>query len=312
MGDQHSELAIVVVNFGSSALLQANLIPLAAALPGVVVVVVDNWTSEGERSTVLALADCQSWQTVVNDTNIGFGAGMNLGVTRAREAGSTAFLLMNPDLSISAESVRELQSVVTVEPLTLVTPVIHRPDGSVWFAGADLYFDDGRIRSARRRKEHPISRHTPWLSGACLMISSELWENVSGFSEDYFLYWEDVDLSYRVLGAGGALRVCESASAVHAEGGTQAIAAQRSGVPKSAVYYFFNIRNRLLFACRNMSTADLRRWRRATFHVSWEILLQGGRRQILRGWPLIAALRGMMSGLALVRHELRRRSHTIR
>lgn len=308
MAEKLDELAVIVVNYGSSGLLEANLLPLARSLPGAGVVVVDNRTSDTERSAVLALAARESWEIVAPATNTGFGGGMNLGVARARDRGASVFLLVNPDLSIPADSVLAMWEAVRADPLALVSPRVLRPDGTPWFTGADLYLEDGRIRSQQRRPLFEGARREPWLSGACLMVSADLWNRVGGFREEYFLYWEDVDLSHRVALAGGSLLICADATAVHAEGGTQSITAVSAGSRKSALYYFYNIRNRLLFACRNLPTADLLGWRRATVRVSWEILLQGGRRQLLLVWPLLAAVKGMAAGFAIVRRELRRRS----
>jgi GT2 family glycosyltransferase len=235
---------------------------------------------------------------------------MTLGVARARESVCSLFLLVNPDLVIAAADVLVLWEAVRTDPLTLVSPRILRPDATPWFAGADLYLEDGRIRSSHRRPEYEGARREPWLSGACIMLSAGLWDRVGGFSEEYFLYWEDVDLSHRIGSAGGRLLVCTEATAVHAEGGTQTVSAVSAGSRKSALYYFYNIRNRLLFASRNLPTTDLLVWRRATLGVSWEILLQGGRRQLVSVWPLVAAARGALAGLAIVRRELRRRRRT--
>ena len=312
MADILDRLAVIVVNFGSSSLLRANLLPLARELPDARVVVVDNRTSDDERSTVLTLAAEEDWEAVMPPTNTGFGAGMNLGVARARDIGCTVFLLVNPDLSISALSVAILLEAVRADPLSVVSPEVTRPDGTPWFSGADLYLDDGRIRSRRRRDEFAGARREPWLSGACLMMTAGLWDRVEGFRDEYFLYWEDVDLSHRVRLAGGSLSVCPGSTAVHAEGGTQAVGAVTAGTSRSALYYYYNIRNRLLFACRNLAIADILAWRRATVRVSWEILLQGGRRQLVLVWPLLAAVRGALAGLDIVRRELRRRARTAR
>ena len=190
------------------------------------------------------------------------------------------------------------------EPLTLVSPTVLRPDGSVWFSGSDLYLDDGRIKSSRRRDPVIRKRIEPWLSGACLLVSAELWNRVGGFADDYFLYWEDVDLSYRVVRSGGELEVCTGATATHAEGGTQGTDGQSSGTAKSANYYYYNIRNRLLFASLNLSTPDLKRWLKLTVPVAREILLQGGRRQFLRSLaPLTSGLRGVRDGRRIAKAE---------
>lgn len=307
MPSSSEDLAIVVVNYGSSALLLQNLAPLASELPGATVVVVDNFTDEAERARVVAVCAARGWVCEASPVNLGFGAGMNRGVARARTAGATNYLLLNPDAVLTAASAIRLLEAVRSDPLSAVAPSVFRPDGSLWFGGADLYLDDGRIRS-RARHDHS-ARTEPWLSGACIMISAELWEAVGGFSDEYFLYWEDVDLSHRILRAGGRLEVSATATAMHAEGGTQGVNAGSSGAPKSALYYYYNIRNRLLFASRNLGAEELRDWKRATLPVAWEIILEGGRRQLLRSpRPLIAAARGVRDGLRIARREQRARS----
>ncbi len=293
-----SELGIVVVNFRSTGLLEANVAPLARALPGARVVVVDNLSDAAERDRVGRVARAEGWELVGPPRNLGFGRGMNAGVARAAGLGASVFLLLNPDAVIDAPAVESLLGVVEGDPLALVAPRILRPDGSVWFDGADVHLADGRITSARRRAEFETADLEPWLSGACLMVSHTLWDRVGGFGRGYFLYWEDVELSYRVRRAGGRLVVRSDVSALHAEGGTQGQGLQARGAPKSGLYYYFNIRNRLVFAARNLDRETVARWRRASIPIAYEVLLQGGRRQLLRSWtPVRAAVRGVRDGL---------------
>lgn len=301
-------LAVIVVNYGSSHLLGENLRPLATVIARDRVVIVDNFSSGEERAAITRLAEGR-WSTVLVRSNLGFGGGMNAGIAHARSLGATTFLLLNPDATIDADSVRALHRHVIDNPFTMVAPRILRPDGSTWFAGSDLYLEDGRIRSTRRRSERPGARSESWLSGACLMMSGELLERVGGFTDKYFLYWEDVDLSYRVVHAGGTLEVRSEAVALHAEGGTQGSGHHAAGQAKSAVYYYYNIRNRLLFASENLDSPRLRDWMRSTLPVAREVLLQGGRRQFLRSpMPVIAGMRGVRDGLKIARRELARRA----
>jgi GT2 family glycosyltransferase len=295
--------AVVVVNYGSSALLRTNLAPLSRALPDLLVVVVDNFSSAVERATLQAIAGAESWTVVAPLTNTGFGTGTNLGVEQARALGATSLILLNPDALLTGEAATALAQAAEERRSALVAPVILRPDGSVWSAGSDLYLDDGRIRARRRRPaDADESRITPWLTGACLALSVELWDRVGGFSDEYFLYWEDVDFSTRVLAAGGELVLLDSVTAVHAEGGTQKQGLEKSGQAKSSTYYYFNIRNRLLYAALHSSDSDVMSWQRSAVSVSWEILLQGGRRQFVTPWrPLGAFVRGLRDGRRLVK-----------
>ena len=297
--------SIVVVNYGSSALLEQNLLPIARSAADIDVVVVDNFTDESERERVVALAEREGWHTVLPEGNTGFGAGMNLGVARAHSLGATTYLLLNPDATIALDQLAALRKRSGEHPLALLSPRILRSDGSTWFDGADLYPQDGRIHSAKRRPAAGDARWEPWLSGACLLITERLWRLVGGFDERYFLYWEDVDLSYRVVRVGGSIELCRDLVAVHDEGGTQGVPHDVAGHPKSSTYYYYNIRNRMLFAARNLSADDVRRWRRAIIPTAYEMLLQGGRRQFLRSpRPILAAMRGVRDGLRIAGRAL--------
>ncbi|MBW3616054.1 MAG: hypothetical protein KY439_12225, partial [Actinobacteria bacterium] len=78
-------------------------------------------------------------------------------------------------------------------------------------------------------------------------------------------------------------------------GGTQGA---RRGRAKSALYYRYNCRNRLRFAAQHLPRATILRWLMTTPAVSREILLRGGRRQLLsQPWLLMAAVRGSVAGL---------------
>lgn len=303
-------LAIIVVNYGSHRLLEANLAPLARAVPEATVVVVDNYSSEGERDAVQKQAARHGWQLVPSAVNGGFGAGMNLGVRHALAQGASSILLLNPDAVLTATNLRLLQRRVSEDPSTLVAPVIRRSDGTVWFDGVDLHLDRGRMRASRHRSAADGARVEEWLTAACLMVSAEMWNRIGGFDEDYFLYWEDVDLSHRARLAGARLLVERAAEAVHDEGATHtATAPQSAGLPKSATYYYYNIRNRLLYAAKHLGPADRRRWARTAPSAALGVLLQGGRRQFLRPWtPLGAAVRGTWDGLAAMRRQRPSRS----
>lgn len=297
------KLAIVVVNYGSHELLRSNLVPLSLASPESIVVVVDNYSTDAEREAVRELASEQGWLLETPAGNLGFGGGMNLGVAAAQNRGATAYFLVNPDATIDVDSLGVLRAACLRSPMTLFAPKILRPDGSIWFNGADLYLETGETRSAAKRNQFTGQRK-PWLTGACLMISEALWRKVAGFDERYFLYWEDVDLSFKVIAAGGALEVLDTAVAVHDEGGTHADTKSQDRA-KSSVYYYYNVRNRLLFAALQLPTEQVQKWKRSAIPAAYAVLLRGGRRQFLeprRAWrTFYAGVSGTRDGLRLVR-----------
>lgn len=126
--------------------------------------------------------------------NIGFGAGHNRNL---RLAGADFFLVLNPDLALD-ESALE----------TLIT-----------FAGNDDA-DTAAWELRQRPYEHPkhydpVSLETSWCSGAAVMFRREPLQRLGGFDERFFLYGEDVDLSWRLRASGYQLRYLPWASCHH-------------------------------------------------------------------------------------------------
>ena len=295
-------LGIVVVNYGSHALLEEHLAHLDAAAIPARVVVVDNFSSRAELASVTTLAAEQGWDVIASPTNLGFGAACNLGAARAAELGCDTYLFLNPDAFLTSGAAAELAALSRQQPRSLISPVIRKPDGSVWFRGSRLDLRSGRVGAVHGAFE---SGPDAWLTGACLVAHSEIWSELGGFADDYFLYWEDVDLSRRVVDLGGSLIVAADISATHDVGGTQEESAAASGRAKSAVYYYYNCRNRLLFGTSHLGTRELLGWLARTPRENWAILLRGGRKQFLQSPGLLwAGVRGTAVGVGLVAREL--------
>jgi GT2 family glycosyltransferase len=289
-------IAVVVVNYGPPDLLERNV----AGLGPVPVVVVDNHKTDADSAAVARLAARHGWDLRAQPANVGFGAGMNIGAAAAVALGADVLLLLNPDAVVEPDVVEQLRLAALADPDTLITPLLLRPDGSVWFRGGLISLPAGGLR------RHPGTipdRHSEWLTGACLAVHRGLWERLGGFDEDYFLYWEDVDLSHRCERLGGRLVVRTDLTAVHDAGGTQPDAGGRA---KSAVYYFYNCRNRLVFAAKHLDRRDRLRWLLRTPADVRRVVLRGGRRQLIHPrrtvWP---ALTGALAGAGWLLRSLR-------
>ncbi|WP_347756885.1 glycosyltransferase family 2 protein [Agrococcus sp. ProA11] len=301
--------AVVIVNFGSSTLLREHAASIELPAGGRIIVV-DCFSGSREQARVRELAEEHGWTAVLLEENLGFGGGTNAGVARADELGARVVVALNPDARIDAASLRALVTAVQRDPMLLASPTIVGPGGEPWFAGADLYLADGAVRGARARPRFPGADRREWATGACFAISLELWHATGGFDEEYFLYWEDVDLSHRVLDRGGRWALVD-ATVVHDAGGTQEVVPGRA---KSDIYYYYNIRNRLLYAAKHLDEEHVRGWLRTAPRVGLDVLLRGGRRQLvvsIRPWR--AYLRALRDGRRLVReHRTARQPHTTR
>lgn len=301
-----------MVNYRSSALLEDNLRWTHASETPPMVVVVDNYSDDHELASIRALAERSGWVLVESVSNLGFGAAANIGAGAAFRAGADAILLLNPDASVEPCVAAELVDACRSGDGAIVTPTIVDTRGKLSFVGSEVSMRTGRIRGLSPVVEHPdgtiglgSSRldepRVRWATAACMAIPRRVFEALDGFDTDYFMYWEDVDLSARALWLGIEVVVRPDLVAVHDEGGTQ----ERRFPAKSLLYYRYNTRNRLLFASRHLPRRDRWRWILTTPAVSWEILLRGGRRQIVQSpRTLLSAIAGSCCGVGLVLRSL--------
>ena len=286
--------ALVIVSYGSSALLAENLAAWGPATTrGWFVVVVDNFSSAAERARITALAADRGWVLVAPDANLGFGDGCAAGVRAAQDAAGalpSAVVLLNPDARISPAHADALATRVEEDPGVVLVPQMVRGDGAPAFTSAHLDARTGLPTA-------PSPDATAWVTGACLALAGEAWRRLGGFSSDYFLYWEDVDLAWRWQRLGGRVAVAADLRCVHDAGGTQR--AGGSTGAKSSLYYYYNCRNRLVFARRHLPARDRVRWALYAPRYARAVVLRGGRRQLLRPWRcVLPAARGTVRGLA--------------
>jgi GT2 family glycosyltransferase len=230
---------VAIVNFGSHGLVEQNHAHLGS---DVHVVVVDNYSDAAERTACAGLCLRRGWEFVPNE-NTGFGEGVNVGMARLVAAGCNVLVTANPDLELSTEQLCALAGRALANPSALVAPQILTPLGRPWGRLGVISIGEGRLYT---HGDHPGSPR--WLSGACLAISAELWLRLGGFAPGYFMYWEDVDLSFRVQKAGGSLLLAQDIRVEHDAGGTQG-----GSTAKSWLFTYYNCRNRLVFAARNLT-----------------------------------------------------------
>ena len=267
-----NRLGIILVNFGSHDLLRKNLAVLDLQQIDALVVVVDNFSGHQERAQIQSLSQSQNWELLTPSKNLGFGAGMNLGVEHAITLGCTSFVLLNPDVSITVSALSKLHEVGRHCEFTLLSPRINRPDGSVWFAGGQLNLRTGRTSSQVAAEQRGPER---WITGACLFVDLQTWVKLKGFDLRYFLYWEDVDLSQRCLHLGGDLQVVHEVTVTHTVGATQGTQG------KSPTYNYYMCRNRLLFASLNRPSSDAWQWLLHTPAATARVAFRDGKLQAL-------------------------------
>ncbi|HLS32139.1 MAG TPA: glycosyltransferase, partial [Brevibacterium sp.] len=296
MNKDFTEYAVIIVNYGDPALISKNVGQDLDADEGCLVVVVDNFHSHRTRAQAEELCRQRGWLLIASP-NEGFGAGVNRGTGAARALGHRAFITLNPDAAAPAAVLRELARHVLDHPRSLVSPSMATSDGRPHFRGAMVSMRSGQMRSGWALGDRDPEWKN-WLSGACLAVGAEAFDLLGGLSEEYFMYWEDVDVSRRAAALGLDLELRSDLVVVHDEGGTQG---RRSSPAKSPLYYRYNIRNRMLFGRRFLRGRDWARWVAASPRQSLLIWMRGGRRQALTDpQGVVAALRGFAEGMTYV------------
>lgn len=206
------------------------------------------------------------------EENLGYGGGMNIGIHHLGDE-SPYLLLMTHETLLSRDCASRLVEDMQTRALVATGPELRQSDGTPWSFGGYISRGGG---AAHHRGEHVLQR-PQWLDGACLMIDKRALQQIDGFDERFFLYWEDVDLGLR-LSKVGRIGITEGARASQAP----------STAHPSAYYY---ARNRIL----------LWRMRRQWPRVASSVLfcLAYGVYRAIRVDPrdLIRSLRGLKDGL---------------
>jgi GT2 family glycosyltransferase len=224
----------VLVNYNAGAELRHALQSIADELAAVPweAIVVDNASSDGGAAIVAEFAPCA--RLVRNDENIGFARGVNQGVKGSR---AQLVLIMNPDCRLVTGAFGALQRELDAHPsCAVVGPCILDPDGSVqgsargdpdMFTGLfgrttmlrrklpDLGVSQRNVMTDKRARDGEASLVVDWLSGACMLARRNALQQVNGFDERYFLYWEDADLCRRLRLRGYEVRYVPGATAIH-------------------------------------------------------------------------------------------------
>jgi GT2 family glycosyltransferase len=209
---------VVVVAFGAPELLAGCLTELGGTFP---VVVVDN----SSDAQVRAVADRHGARYVDPGANLGFGAGVNVGVAhRLQPLGDV--LLLNPDATIDADGVDQLHHCLhAVGDLACVAPAQVDPSGRTarvawpFPTPTGAWVEAMGLGSLRRREDFMI--------GSVLLVRSAALAEIGPFDERFFLYAEETDWQRRARDLGWRSAVCPQVTAVHVGAGTGGDASDR-------------------------------------------------------------------------------------
>ena len=213
--DAQPSVSVIIVSYNSADCLPECLDSLAPIIAsGVEVIVTDNASTDD--SCAVVRDRYPAVKLIEAGGNLGFAAGCNLG---AAQSSGELLVFLNPDTVVEPGWLAGLLQAYEADPAHtgIVMPqiVLYDAPDRLNTCGNALHYLGfcwcPDYRKPRLAASEPFG--VAIASGACFLMPRALFERLSGFDDDYFLYHEDVDLSWRTRLAGFDI-ICAPASVV--------------------------------------------------------------------------------------------------
>ena len=241
------DLSIIIVNYRGWKHLRECLYSLAA-FKGTTfkaeVIIVDNNSDDGLIDKFKS--DYPDFIFIRNKINGGFANGCNLGSTFAK---GEYFLFLNPDTVALEKEVEKLLERAKKNPSIFISSCrqvnkngkenkafgIFPGFGTLTGFGRAIYRVLNKKKIAERSEEK-LNLITPdWVSGSVMMINRKIFQRTGGFDEDFWMYFEDMDLCQRARNLDGEIVYYTDITIQHNHGGSSRIDLKTTSLTKTEV-----------------------------------------------------------------------------
>jgi N-acetylglucosaminyl-diphospho-decaprenol L-rhamnosyltransferase len=260
-------VSVIVINYNSVGFTRACLRSLVAdpIRTAREIIVIDNASYDGCGKMIEA--EFPTVRFVQSDTNLGFAGANNLGVSIA---GGKYILFLNPDTEVEASAIEKLSnSLASIPKAGIVGARLLNSDRSVQTTSVTAFPSILNQLLGAEWLRRRLPRLSLWgmrplfdesvcpveveaISGACLMSKREVLEQVGGFTKDYFMYAEDLDLCWKAHNAGWPVYYVPQALVVH-HGGQSSNSRSESNYAdlmiRESVIKFMQLRQGWWYAC---------------------------------------------------------------
>jgi GT2 family glycosyltransferase len=224
-----ADVSVIIVNYRSAAFTEACLGSIYhSSAAGCEVIVVDNASYDGCGEMMRAQFPQATF--LQSARNLGFAGANNLGASVAR---GDYLLYLNPDTEVAPEAIERLRDCLKSTPdAGLAGARLLNSDGSLQTTSVTAFptISNQVLGAEYLQRRFPAAkiwgmqalysgRRTPSVvdavSGACVMAKRTVMERVHGFTTDYFMYGEDLDLCLKVRQMGRKVYHVPEAVVVH-------------------------------------------------------------------------------------------------
>mgnify|MGYP003964990597 CR=1 FL=1 len=260
------KLCTIILEYQNSKLTLETLESLKSALtPSHVthhIIVVDN-SPVPDGVLQKKLPRYKNVDLITTHENTGFAHGNNQGITRALEKGYTHIMMLNNDVLVDKYFIKHLL-IAMDNGADIVVPKIYFAKGYefhkdrykkselgsvIWYAGG--YFDWDNVYSKHigidevDKGQFDKAKPIDFANACCVMIKKEVFQEIGFLDNDYFLYYEDADFSFRAYMAGFKI-LYEPKSKIYHK-------ISSSSGAGSKLHDYYLTRNRLLFGYKYAS-----------------------------------------------------------
>ena len=212
------QLSIIIVNYNVKYFLEQCLYSVERAIKNIAaeIIVIDNNSTDG--SNVFLCNKFANVQFIWNKENVGFSKANNIGL---RQAKGKHVLFLNPDTIIAEDCLEKCLAFFELQK-NIGALGIRMIDGAGNFlkeskrgflspltsffklCGLASMFPKSPIfaRYYLGHLSENANHFVDVLSGAFMIVKKDIADGLGGFDEDFFMYGEDIDLSYRIQKAG--------------------------------------------------------------------------------------------------------------
>lgn len=209
------ELSIIIISFNTAKITQHCIESIYKSFPQekyntFEIILIDNYSHDNSVEIIKEMQKkFSNIKLIANKENTGFGLANNQGVKAAQ---GKYILLLNSDTIVLDNAIQKMLEYYKQNEFNahFVGAKLFNKDNTPQPSAAPFYtpavvfgalFMKGDYWGLTRYSPDHIKR-VDWVSGACIMTTKEIYNNVNGFDTDIFMYMEEVDLLYRAKQKG--------------------------------------------------------------------------------------------------------------
>ena len=218
-------LSIIIINYKSWKVLEKCIKSIWSLKSNLIeIIIIDN--NSNDRQIVSFKRKYRKCKWIINKKNIGFARACNQG---SKIAKYDHYVFLNPDTELDKNCLIKLKSKIDIYPNSILS--ISQKDSS-----GNKKFPYGHFLSIKtfngfsrfifrlsNCENRPKNNEKPWIepdwvSGSFMCISRKNFTNLNGWDEDYWMYYEDMDLCKRAKNIGLKVVLINSISCTHHHG----------------------------------------------------------------------------------------------